>query len=334
MNMKSSLNMNDKVDFVITWVDGNDEKWKHEKEKYSKNKENDCRRYRNWDTLKYWFRGVDKFSPWVNQIHFVTWGHRPEWLNTNHPKINIVYHKDFIPGEWLPTFNSRVIELNFHRISELSDKFVYFNDDMFLLKKVESTIFFKNNLPCDSLILDLVHPSKDTFNSMLFNNMAIINHYFNKKDMLKKDFFKIFNLKYHTHLLRTFLLLPFSNFPGIYNTHLPISYRKEIYREVWAQEEEVLKETGKHKCRQHSDVNHYLFRYWQLVSGRFTPSPIQGKYMSISKDKDKIMVAIRKQIYKMICINDEELSIEFDIIKKELLLAFDKILPDKCSYEV
>ena len=83
------------------------------------------------DNLQYWFRGVGKFAPWVNRIHFITYGHLPPWLNVDHPKINIVRHTDYIPKKYLPTFNSHVIELNIHRIEGLANCFVYFNDDTF-----------------------------------------------------------------------------------------------------------------------------------------------------------------------------------------------------------
>jgi len=69
-------------------VDGNDPKWRADKEKYNEfiskgdisNQEN---RYRDWDLLKYWFRGVKKYALWINKIHFVTYGHLPEWLDTS-----------------------------------------------------------------------------------------------------------------------------------------------------------------------------------------------------------------------------------------------------------
>ena len=70
----------------------------------------------------------------------------PKWLNTNHPKLNIVKHSDYIPSQYLPTFNSHTIELNIHRIKGLSEFFVYFNDDMFLTRRAKPTEFFKNNL--------------------------------------------------------------------------------------------------------------------------------------------------------------------------------------------
>jgi len=55
----------------------------------------------------------------------------------------IVNHKDFIPEEYLPIFNSNAIELNMHKIKELSENFVYFNDDMFVLKEMKKEAFLK-----------------------------------------------------------------------------------------------------------------------------------------------------------------------------------------------
>ena len=104
----------EKVDFVILWVDGNDPEWQASKAKYTADKGQDAsaNRYREWENLKYWFRGVEKFAPWVNNVYFVTCGHYPEWLNLEHPKLRFVRHEDFIPKECLPTFSSRPIDMN------------------------------------------------------------------------------------------------------------------------------------------------------------------------------------------------------------------------------
>ena len=67
-----------KIDFVIPWVNGSDPVWLAEKAKYnylaenSECENNSAERYRDWGLMKYWFRGVEKFTPWVNKIHFVT----------------------------------------------------------------------------------------------------------------------------------------------------------------------------------------------------------------------------------------------------------------------
>ena len=116
---------NREIDFVLTWVDGADPEW--QKEKYARmlklgvisEADDRTERYRDWGILPYWFRGVEKFAPWVRTIHFVTYGHLPAWMNVNHPKLHIVNHSDYIPYKYLPTFNSHTIEWNFHKISGL-----------------------------------------------------------------------------------------------------------------------------------------------------------------------------------------------------------------------
>ncbi len=126
--------MNNIIDFVISWVDGDDREWQKSRNNYPGIEDvTAASLYRDWDNLQYWFRGVEKFTPWVNRIHFVTWGHLPKWLNINHPKVNIVRHSDYLPKEYLPTFNSHSIELNLHRIEGLAEQFVYFNDDIFIM---------------------------------------------------------------------------------------------------------------------------------------------------------------------------------------------------------
>ena len=132
--------MGEKIDFVITWVDNEDSKWRKEFEYYSAKEgkaiNTDACRYRDWDTLRYWFRGVEIFAPWVNKIFFVTYGHLPKWLNTDNPKLVIVKHEEFIPAEYLPTFNSNTIEFFFHKIRNM-DYIILFShfDPLFLLNK-------------------------------------------------------------------------------------------------------------------------------------------------------------------------------------------------------
>ena len=111
----------EKIDFVLTWVDGSDPDWLAQRREYQPGRGTDAgeSRYRDWDNLQYWFRGMEKFAPWVNKIYFVTWGHFPKWLNTAHEKIQIVKHEDFMAPAYLPTFNINSIELNFHRIKGL-----------------------------------------------------------------------------------------------------------------------------------------------------------------------------------------------------------------------
>ena len=331
----------EKIDFVIIWVDGNDPKWLAEKAKYENNNnvntDNRARRYRDWDNLQYWFRGVEKFAPFVNKIHFVTWGHLPKWLNTNHPKLNIVKHSDYIPKEYLPTFSANPIEDNLFRIKGLSENFVFFNDDMFLIKSVKETDFFFNDLPCDSAILNANISRRENKTHIEAANMDIINDYFDKNKVIKKNFFKWFNLKYGSYLLRTVCLMPWHSFPGILNLHLPNSYKKSTFVELWDKEFEILDETSKRKFRYALDVNQWLFQDWQIASGNFHPRNAHiGMNYALCDDEnynEKVYNIIKKQKYKMVCVNDMVDDENFEKVKLELKNTFEAILPNKSEFE-
>ena len=95
------------IDFVVTWVDMDDPVWKEEFHRYSGKIDNSVNevsvaRFRDYGFLKYWFRGVAKFAPWVRKVHFVTSGQKPDWLDETHPKLNLVSHEDYIPQNTYP----------------------------------------------------------------------------------------------------------------------------------------------------------------------------------------------------------------------------------------
>lgn len=336
------MNNNEKIDFVIIWVDGNDPKWQKEKNKYDPKVDSDNRiiRYRDWGLLNYWFRGVEKFAPWVNKIHFVTWGHLPEWLDTTNPKLHIVNHKDYIPKEYLPTFSSHVIELNLHRIGGLSDKFVYFNDDFFLTDYVKKEDFFKNGKPMDSCALNVHCVKKSIIMQNICNNdVSIINEHFDYKQSMKENLNKWFNLKNGKELLRTIALYGCPRFPGFYQTHLAHSYLKSTFEEVWDKEYDILHNTCLHKFRNANDVNQWVFREWQIASGNFEIRSYKfGETFYIDRDglelKDKIIDYITHRKRKIIAINDSDMSEEeFENLTSDIKAAFDKILPEKSSFE-
>lgn len=328
---------NYKIDFVIPWVDGGDPEWQKEKDYYSENKtyEDDTRdiRFRDWETLKYWFRGVEKYAPWVNGIHFVTCGHLPEWLNTDHPKIHIVNHKDYIPEQFLPTFSSHVIELNMHKIPELSGHFVYFNDDIFILQPLLETDFFQNGIPCDLCVANAITPRLGEFSPILLQTTSYINKHFNKKQDIKRNFGKWFSFKYGSLLMRTICLLPWTFHTGFYNHHLAVPYKKETLETVWKEEPEILEQTCSHRFRNDSDVNQYIFRYWRLASGDFVPHKPLGKYLNMGDNNTSIYSAIRNRSYKLFCINDKENKADFEEEKRKMINAFEAIFPDKSAFE-
>lgn len=325
----------DPIDFVIPWVDDADKEWRKKYKKYKHDEANDEARYRDWDILKYWFRGVEKYAPWVNKIHFITCGQKPDWLDETNPKLNLVNHVDYIPEKYLPTFSSHTIELHLSKIQGLSDKIVYFNDDMFLINDVSKNDFFVNDLPCDMATLypNSVNGEDTQFDHILLNDAEFFEKNFDIKKVIQKNKNGWLNLKYGKNLLKTLCLLPFPAFPGIMLLHQPQSLVKETLIEVEANAKELIDKTSRHKFRTSEDINQYIFRYWQLGKGKFCPYNIlkRGKYFPIEPNTD--YQGILNSKYKIVCLNDGNKDIDFDLEKKRLVSAFEKKLPNKSSFE-
>lgn len=324
------------IDIVIPWVDGSDEEWLAEKGKYrpGTGTDDNVNRYRDWGLLPYWFRGVEKYAPWIRKIHFITWGHVPGWLNTGNPKLNIVKHSDYIPGKYLPVFSSHPIELNMHRINDLSDQFVYFNDDVFLTGYCSPEDFFKNGKPVDNVTEVPLRFNEGGIDHIIGNNMAVINKHFNKKETVKKNKNIWFSFKAPKAALKNLYMLPVNGFSAFENPHLPQPFLKSTLTDVWNAENELIDETCSHKFRNNEDVNQWVFRYWQFAKGNIIQSGKErGKFFSIGKDDNEIQDAILNSKYKTVCLSDDDISYDFQKEQVFLQELFEKKLPEKSSFE-
>jgi hypothetical protein len=174
------------------------------------------------------------------------------------------------------------------------------------------------------------------FAHIRLNTLLIINENFNKKEIVKKQFFKLFTLKYGiSQLLKTIYCLPLKSFSGFYYSHTASSFLKTTFEEVWKIEPEILDQTSARKFRNELDVNQYLMQQWQLMTGNFYPKGISKTVGSfhVALDHD-IQSAIIEQKYKTICINDAQDCPNFEELKSAIIAAFEKILPEKSSYEI
>lgn len=325
------------MDFVLIWVDNQDPEWQKEFEKYSYKYTGEKRelRYRDWENLRFWFRSVEKFTPWVNKIHFVTCGHYPNWLNKEASKLHLVRHSDYIPKEFLPTFNANPIELNLHRIEGLAEEFVYFNDDMFILRPIEKERFFQHGKPCDMAVLNAY--GGDGISAIVMNDLEIINRHFQQRRVIKKYWNKFFTPRYRTWIFRTLCLLPWPKFTGFCLAHMPQPFLKSTFEELWSKENEALIDTCKSRFRQKKDVNQYLFQHWQLCSGEFVPYNTKKNSQLMLVDdftlKETVNI-IKGQLKEMITINDTENISNFNAAKQSIIEAFECILPEKSSFEL
>jgi len=329
------------IDIVMPWVDGNDPEWQKVFNQYAPEKSRitdaNVDRYRDWDLLKYWFRGIEKFAPWVRKVHFVTSGQKPAWLNVIAPKLHWVKHEDFIPHEFLPTFSARPIELNFHRIEGLAEHFVYFNDDFFMINHTPRERFFRHGLPCDMAICHQISPLNNVLAHTVVNNMCCINESFNKREVIRKNWRKWFSPKYGAMQALTLLSYPWSMFSYFYDFHFPYAYRKSIFEEVWAKYGERLEKESMTRFRHISNCNQSLMRSWQLVKGEFTPFDVRkdSVYYGVNdQDVDNIADCIKQQKKNIVVLNDDDKNInDFERSKQTLIDAFEQILPEKSSFE-
>ena len=329
------------IDFVLPWVDGGDPAWRAERARYAPEAaDGDASevRYRDWGTLKYWFRGVDRFAPWVRRVHFITWGHLPEWLNAREPRLHIVRHEDYIPKEYLPTFSSHPIELNMHRIAGLADRFVYFNDDVFLTAPVTEEDFFKNGLPCDTCRFSAphAHAPGDVFAHILLNNTGVVNRhvsYARAKQLHARKWFSLRNGLKSVTRTRTLSHWPF--FVGFSAPHLAVPFEKRTFEDLWRVEAAGLDATCRRRFRTMADISQLAARSLQLALGRFEPRRPLGSpfFVGAEQGAGPAARAIAQPRFAMICVNDEDTGFDFETERRRLIAAFETILPDKCAFE-
>lgn len=135
-----------KIDMVFTYCDGTDPKFIEEKKQFFKEKDkvnNKPVRYININEITYSVRSVLKFMPWINMIYIITNKQIPP-VELN-PKVKIIDHSEIIPKNYLPTFNSDVIESFIHNIPELSEIILYNNDDMMHTRNVDISDIIQEN---------------------------------------------------------------------------------------------------------------------------------------------------------------------------------------------
>ena len=328
------------IDFVITWVNMDDPAWKESFFKYSERIDNSVNelseaRFRDYGFLKYWFRGVDTFAPWVRKIHFVTSGQKPDWLNTDHPKLNLVSHKDYIPEQYLPVFNSNLIEIYMHKIPDLLEHFVYFNDDFFIINHLSPSRFFVKGLPKD-IATFRKNTGISQFEKMLKNNIRLINKHFDKKEVLKNDARKWFDPSYGSKGRLNHLLRFYHKFITLRTPHNAQPFLKKTFEEVWNHCGKELIAMSSHRFRNNNDLTPELFRTWQICSSNFIPyNPYQDtKMFPLLLKSKKAMKAVRNQSYSLVCLNDNVHISNYHQTMEGIKDSFESILPKKSSFEL
>jgi len=334
--------LNHAIDIVIPWVDEKDSDWQKRKYKCEASASDASHnvRFQSWDNLHLWFRAIEECMPWFNRVFLITCGQIPEFLDVDNERLVFVNHEDYIPDEYLPTFNSNTIEMNLHRISNLSENFILFSDDVFPIEYIPEDYYFQNDVVCDEAVENII--STGSFTKGLHeqryaqvNNMFIINKYFKKREVQEKNWDKWYCDDYGDRLERTKACSYWYDFPGFYDPHMANPLKKSTLEKLWELEPDALDAGSRDRFRGSADVTQYLIRYWQLCDGDFIPRRTQGKvFFPTIETYNEVVDAINNRLYPMISFNENCNSEEFEIMKGAINNALEQRFPNKSSFEI
>lgn len=147
------------IDAVIAWVDGEDPIHKSKRKEYGNWSELDNDevggdiRFTSVGEIRFCVASLLRFAPFLRKIFIVTDSQNPqldEYVDMYFPERNteivIVDHKDIYSGyeSCLPVFNSLSIETMLWRIPDLSEHYIYLNDDFLVVSPVTENDFFQD----------------------------------------------------------------------------------------------------------------------------------------------------------------------------------------------
>lgn len=309
------------TDIVCTYVDDTNKEWQDEFN-YWKNKEIKegisqksnrqafgKERTRTWDAFKYWFRGIENNCKWVNKVFLIVQNknHIPEWLNTDHPKLRIVYHDEYIPKELLPTFNAMTISTYTANIKDLSNHYILSDDDYYFLNPIEESRFFKCAMP--------VHPDN-----------RVEYKYYEETNESDNVFYKILNttLKFEERFMTKKVKY------GYY--HLPEARVKSFEKGIIDKyANELMEHNLPSKFRSENNLCPYMYSdLLKICNKAIGGNPYRNSaYCDLKSDVD-----FNKYWSKdMVCFNDTERVDDYEKTKERFIEFLDKKFPNKSSFE-
>ena len=308
------------IDLVYLWVDGNDPKWQAKRNAFFESKvENSLSsfngRYVNNDELKYSLRSVERYAPWIRKIFIVTDDQTPEWLDIENPKIKIIDHKEILPAESLPCFNSNVLEHFLCKISNLSEYFILSNDDTFFNKIVSPTTFFgKDGYPIIRLTRKPFRRFRWFLREQIFKkpHKLYSKALFNAAELVKQKFGFFYNG------------LPHHNIDSYLKSDC-IRVAEQIFKNE-------IDHTKMNHIRNANDVQRIVYSYVALAEKRGHLRYVSNdESLHIHIQKDRHFEKLKKFNPTFFCINDTEYADDNDRMKLKVWLSTR--FPEKSEFE-
>ncbi|QOV37271.1 stealth family protein [Streptomyces ferrugineus] len=284
------------VDVVYTWVDGEQPQMRAKRARYQGqgiaeilDKETNASRYTSHDELKYSLRSLAMYADFVRHIYIVTDGQQPHWLDDGAPGITVVDHRDIFPPDVLPVFNSHAIETRLHHIPGLSEHYLYFNDDVFVGRRVTAEHFFHGSglmkIPVSPLKIGVGKPhAEETATNSASKNVRRL-------------------------LLEKFGRMTTNNF-----MHTPLPQQRETLRALEGLFPEDIRRTTASRFRSPQDIalTAPLLYQYALMTGHGVPGKYSFRYVNISRpDAGKRLADLRhNRRFDFFCLNDVDVPPE------------------------
>lgn len=313
------------IDFVVPIVDSTKESFKSDFKKYSilENHyapDRDEERYSyNDEMLKFMFRSIDKYMNWIGVLHVIVRSDEdiPEWLDRS--KVNIIYHSDYIPKQFLPTFNSGTIE-SFMSNLLLSENYIYSNDDMIVLNDLKSTDFFKE--------ANLLIGRKNRL--IPVNKLERTTLQFFERDETCQSFLKMMLMALDEKIpFHPFIKLNIIREKNLYFKCRHIMSPLKLSRIKYLTAKNI-KEINNSctRFRSNKNIAYWYFTYDQVFNTQHIDGGFPYSYIGRNTKKENIKRLLDRNLYKATCINNMS---DFEEMVMGMLRQY---FPNKCSYEL
>ena len=276
------------IDYVLPMVFTDDEAWRRSWEEAIGRPAIDSEitpRWRSWGTEEIAVRLVLKNMPWLRYVHILLSdeGQVKPWLSKlakGNPKVRLVFHKAFIPFRFIPTFNSTAIEMFLNQIPDLAERFIYANDDMYILKPLAPTDFFRNGKPCQHHVIR-------SYRENPFIPNLFMRGVFRGLNMIAADFGKHYETEYLDcgHSLSPILR---STMDAIWERH-----SEAIFSSITPD-------------RSEKNMNQYIYGYWQHFTGKYVDHTPVRRYVHAGDGLEAVHNAILDPDVQVLCINDTD----------------------------
>ena len=269
--MKDTTN----IDFVIAYVNNQDVVWRNVFIEYCKKHnlhekivELLGNRFGGITFVYDQIKLVNKNMPWVHKIYLLLSNIEQIDKSKLPSNVEIVLHEQFIPWVFRPTFNSTTIEMFLWNIPNLSEYFIYANDDMLPTGKLEPSDFFEDGKIKIRWRKDTFYVNSNVYAYQCRNNCISLS--------------KKLKLKYDNILLR-----PVHSFTPMIKSHAKESYK--LIEDLVVPHIRAFRTPKQH--------NQYIFPLYEFYKYGTLDSDIDFLYTELKEDFD-----LNHQI---VCVNME-----------------------------